>query len=401
MNKTTLRSTQGHTFKVTGQLNTLGGQCSGLDLAVREGGSGTRYVVKWLIKGHQDEIARNEILLKMTALQAIPQVLAPRDIVRDGNRVGIVTPYLECGMTIEELLQNPRSVREHMVIALQLAHLVALLEGLGIHHGDLSSQNAMLVLVAGVPRVFLIDLDNASGAGLPPAMMMGGEFYAAAERENTSNQPDASSEAYSLAVMLHELLLGTHPFQNDLGLTIEQARRTPWLYDPNLAARQPYGLPPELLHPALVDTFRATLQPDPALRTPAARWREILRTLVADCRLAFCAACQMPFHIHSGRSECPSCRLRFQRAIVTAASQRLEVPQSLMLGRDHCGNPSVSREHVWITRRGPELIAEVRSATSPTWLCANGQWRELRAGEVVPLPHGASLRLHDSEFIVE
>src|SRR6185369_15056638 len=228
MNKTTLRSTQGHTFKVTGQLNTLGGQCSGLDLAVREGGSGTRYVVKWLIKGHQDEIARNEILLKMTALQAIPQVLAPRDIVRDGNRVGIVTPYLECGMTIEELLQNPRSVREHMVIALQLAHLVALLEGLGIHHGDLSSQNAMLVLVAGVPRVFLIDLDNASGAGLPPAMMMGGEFYAAAERENTSNQPDASSEAYSLAVMLHELLLGTHPFQNDLGLTIEQARRTPW-----------------------------------------------------------------------------------------------------------------------------------------------------------------------------
>ena len=34
MNKPTLRSTHGHTFRITGQLSTLGGQCSGLDLAV-------------------------------------------------------------------------------------------------------------------------------------------------------------------------------------------------------------------------------------------------------------------------------------------------------------------------------------------------------------------------------
>jgi len=401
MKKTELRSTRGHSFQVTGQLGAMGGQCTGLDLAVRKGGTGTRYVVKWLIKGDKDAVARNEALLAMPALQAIPQVLAPRDIVRDGGRIGIVTPFLESGVTLETLLLNPLSVREHLVVGLQLAHLVALIEGLGLHHGDLSSQNVLVAIVGGVPRVFIIDMDNTTGAGLPPALMMGGEYYAAAERDVAGGQPDGASEAYSLATLLHELLVGAHPMLNDAGLTTEQVRRSAWLYDPRNSNRPAYGWPPEMLHPAVADAFRATLQPDPSLRSPAARWREMLRALVAEGRLAICAVCHRPFYLHSGRLGCPHCGTHFDRAIIAPAGARFVVAQSLVLGRDHCGNPSVSREQLRLTRRGAELLAEAVSTNSPTWASIDGQWRELNAGEPVALPHGAVLRLHSSEFFVE
>lgn len=401
MNETALRSVRGHTFEVAGRLNALGGQCSSLDLALRRGGSGTRYVVKWLHDSDSNAVARNEGLLHMQALQAIPQVLAPRDIVRDGKRVGVVTPYLEGGVPLESVLVQPLGIRQHLVLGLQLAHVVTVLEGMGLRQGDLSSQNLMVVMAQGVPKLFLLDMDNATGPGLPPAPMLGGEYYYAPEREDEGCQPDAASEAYSLAALLHELLLGTHPLRNDAGLSLEQARRSDWLYDPDRHDCPSFGFPAATLHPAVVDAFRDTLQPVPARRTAAARWRELLRILVAEGRLARCAGCQGPLYIHSQRRECPHCGVAFERTVITTAGQRLSVTDTLVLGRQHCGNPSVSRAHLLLSRKGPELLAEVVSATSPTWVCVDGHWRQMPAGHRMALPSGALLRLHDSEFLVE
>lgn len=400
----TVKSIRGNVFEVVGPLpNSVGGQSQSLDIATRVGGNGTHYVIKWLAAVEVDGRARNEVLMEHTGLQQLPSVIAPKDVVIGPmGETGIVTPLLTNARPLADLIANPLSPREHLLIALQQAFTVAKFDSLGLCHGDQGNTNTMIQSDAnGATKAVMLDLDNATGLGLPPARMIGQEFYYAPERHDNRAQPSSSSEAYSLAVLMHELVLGAHPFGAD-GITADVARFMPWRFDPlGEALKLPAGYDVRLAHPALIDAFRETLQPDPTLRHLASTWWGLLRDLVAQDRLVTCMSCGRHLHLHQRLQSCPHCAASFERGLIGPTGEWMPVKTELVVGRDQCGgDPCVSRQHLVLRRHGPELMAKVFLGVNQSWVLLAQGWQAL-TDRWVTLPGGSVLRLHQVELQVQ
>lgn len=106
-------------------------------------------------------------------------------------------------------------LRRRLLLSWQIARSFRLIHLRGLSYCDLSCDN---ILVSKDPRVIstcLIDLDNLSTPEAAEALVRGTPRYMAPEVLGGTHQPDPVTDAYSLAVVIHELLRLGHPFLGD------------------------------------------------------------------------------------------------------------------------------------------------------------------------------------------
>lgn len=229
---------------------------------------------------------------------------------RDGQRgelAGYVMRYVEHKRSVsaarlfnfEEIAALQRfSWRDAVLAALRLAESVAQLHRHGVVIGDLNPENVLFEQQGdgGGPstwRAVLLDSDSFQIAGeeghfhcpvsRPPytaAELIGADFA------TTWRQP--SSDAFALAVIVYQLLLHDHPYDNAL-LPAEPelevtARIRRGLYPHAAAANAgllpgPYRPAPMQISAAIDAAFRRSFCSLPALRPTAAEWVLLLRQL--------------------------------------------------------------------------------------------------------------------------
>jgi len=159
-----------------------------------------------------------------------------------------------------------------------ICHSVAVLHQNGLAHGDLHANNFLVKPNLGYHSVHLIDFDNFQKSNAPSPLFQGQVLYLAPEIRAKRSFPSIAADCYSLTVLLHELLLRTHPIDaaaNDnpdkwLQLAIEGE----WPLDP---ARQNdfksvAPIPPEILATDVARLFRRGMSADPSKRPTAQEW---------------------------------------------------------------------------------------------------------------------------------
>ncbi len=174
---------------------------------------------RWVLKLYHPRFITKETkkrlywLVRQRLSSRCPILKAPEDIYDKfkSNKLGHFTPMIP-GQSLEEFLQNPvGSMIEKLKIALAITHAVDILHNLGIAHGDLQSNNILLVLKNGSSgfEVFIIDFDNFYVRGLPPPSCSGHKLYMPPECRN-GGIPFIKSDLFNLAVIMHELILLMH-----------------------------------------------------------------------------------------------------------------------------------------------------------------------------------------------
>lgn len=408
--KTVFKSTQGNRFHVTSELGAVGGQSGEFYIAQRDGGSGSPYVVKVFDKRDQNAVDRARWLMDKRQVIQHPSVVLPVDYIDKPDCFAVISPYIDGAMEMEAWMSTSPSFIDHVVIAAQISQMMACLKNAGVFHGDLHSRNVLIV----ASRAYLIDFDNATGPGAPAAPMAGGHYSMAPERASGTGPVTEASECYALACLTHELLLSTSPFAGS-GITdadIERARAGPWLHDPTNPIIDPThcALSPKLLHPGVQQLFRDSLQPVAGRRPSVDSWFAALQFLLRHDRLVFCneGNCLKPYMLHSQLANCPHCGCPIERRVLSPQGAVIDVCGQVALGRAHCAGSSVSKHHVTLERKGPELWLTTVSANSPTWIdqspVGSGSqpiWKRVGPGKRVLLQPGCHFALHDQPFLVE
>jgi len=169
---------------------------------------------------HRDE--RAQLLLKneidvLTALQdrqltGIPRLME-RLVGRDaaGNKF-LITDWIN-GQSLDAWRTDKTPKDDLLTVALQLATIVDRLHSASCCHGDISPGNIMVSEDRGSLLVHLVDFGNAGRAWQPNRLETITRRYAAPELLlGEVSRASASSDIWSLGVVLFELLSGHHPF---------------------------------------------------------------------------------------------------------------------------------------------------------------------------------------------
>lgn len=297
--------------------------------------------------------------------------------------------------------------RDLCEIAARLARLVAGVHRAGHCIGDLKPQNILINTNSG--RVALIDTDSFQicdpGRAAVERSLVFTPEYTAPEllgRDPAGVDRTPASDAFALAVLVHQLLLGgAHPFEGELvssrgGASVERIpgriRRGMCPRVPGVAGIRPASgaLPFELLPVELRELFVRCFgagQARPAERPGAAEWARALRRA---CE----AMVRCPrSHVHryaAGLERCPWCERRartgidmfvagqgWQRAIVARSAAgdppeavRLEWLRRHVHGRRVAGTVTPA-ERAWLEKAGAALgfgrerVARILAETSP------------------------------------
>lgn len=254
-----------------------------------------------------------------------PPVAWPLDMVRDqtGVLVGIVLPRVRGGLTLHGLCVPRQRRRLAPALswyrlfdtAIALAAAVEKVHAAGAVIGDLRADN--VIVDAEGPRITLIDADSFQIAGHPcpvgsegttPPELIGQDF--------ATSPRHPRHDHFGLAVLLHHLLLGVHPFtgvwQGDgdpppldqavyQGLWAQAPRPGP--LTPPRVAPPLSALPPPL--PALFERAFLAGYIDPAARPAPADWMAALTT----AREALVPCTAREGHYHAPDAPCPWCTL--------------------------------------------------------------------------------------------
>jgi serine/threonine protein kinase len=331
----------------------------------------------------------------------------PTDLVADGSVVGHIASWAP-GCSLDEFTEA-RSLLDDLAIACALSAIISRLHARGIAHGDIQGRNIHLYRGSrDVIEVHVFDLDNfaTQDPAVPPPLMSGHILYMAPELRsatggNPSARPDLATDAFSLGVILHEILLGCHPAhgvdgdEDGLERSLLSGRST---RDPANPAR---GDPLtdvrawDALDARLQGLLRASLALDPARRPLPSVWEEALSQ--ALWKLFACPGCRNVFVIDSSKLACPTCHKPLPvLAIELPSGVRIPIDRGgILIGREHLGGSIVvSKQHAVLHRMGPELRLDSigRNGTS-RW---NGkQW--IRLPERTFIRAGDRVRFADVE----
>ncbi len=325
--------------------------CSGHSLTLpagrngRLGIGGQGQVVRALLAGQQVavKLLRQPDAARLRALQQLPPSCAgcatlPLQLLYRSGAGGALAGYamrlIDPATSVpalrlfnfEEIARLRRySWQDAVLAALRLAEAVAELHRHGVVIGDLNPENVVFeqgqsAAEPAILRAVLLDSDSfqLSAAG-------GQRFHCPVSRAQytapeligcdfSRTWRQSSSDAFSLAVLIHQLLLHDHPFDNaihreepDLSVT---ARIRRGLY-PHSAA-PPAGLEPSPFRPAprqvspeLDAALRRSFCALPGLRPSAAEWVLLLRQL--HRQLVPCS--RTPHHHHPRGRACLWCAL--------------------------------------------------------------------------------------------
>ncbi len=394
-------------------VKTVSGERLKLVEAIGDGGEGSAFKVRraggafGVLKTFKDETARSERLRRTRFLisqdldRTCSAITAPIELVDTREAYGHVSDLAE-GIDLEAFFQEPAPPLIATVqTALAVAHAVDALHGAGIAHGDLHLKNVKVKQQGNAWHVKLIDLDGFAAAGFA-SPVAGALLYMPPEVNEAvlANRPvqiDETTDRFSLAILLHELLIWAHV--GCAGRNEEETREAmyggKWVFDP-VYGRAPsgIGLPPTALNAELQGLFRRAMSSQPSGRPSAAEWRDALQR--AFWSIWQCPRCGGAVVVDSSKRACPyqACGQPYPRlALALGSGGRITLDEAAtVVGRALLGGrESVSSTHAVIRRQGPEYWIEDRGR--------NGTWRSDRRGGWIRLPPGKSVLLRPGDVV--
>ena len=366
-------------------------------------------------------------------LSGHPLWAAPVERIREPeDALGYITRYVEGCLLTELLIAPPWRFVEAVQLALALSKAVADLEARGLNHGDLGSHNC-LVHTSPEGTVFqpcLIDLDNFNcrirsrrrHPGVPPAR--GALAFLAPELFDPRCFPDRFSDRYALGVLLHQILLLSHPHQfamdaidlfrnvrdwppagidrRAVDLLHAAAHSGLWHGAPDRSAPDYGGLPSTALDRKLTQLFhRACSAKRRARPSP---WEWVAALARAYERVYDCAHCGLPFVVEQKDIDrppeelfCPhqACRkAQPSLSLVYPGGERALAKSRVIIGRKELGGDRrLSSRHLEVRRRGLHWVVRDRSKNgTERYLPSTDSWErldkrgELPVTDLSPLP---------------
>lgn len=206
-------------------LDRLGSGGVGEVYAARDPKLRRRVALKRLLPGREADPETRRLLLHEAQAAARVQhqnIAALHDVIEVDGQLWLVMEYVE-GRSLRQL-SLPLSVDRVLTIALQCARALAAAHREGIVHGDIKPGNVMLdkggevkILdfgVAGIMGPVVADDATMTRAWQAPGATGATVSYAAPE-VLLGHDSDHRADAFSLGVMLYELLSGENPFRAD------------------------------------------------------------------------------------------------------------------------------------------------------------------------------------------
>lgn len=194
---------------------------------IGQGGMASVYEVKHLHLGthhalkvlKSDRATVADALLREGRLQAQldPTLVIPvTDVLFLDGVPALVMPLVR-GCSLREVLTAYRpQPAEAAALVIAMARAVAHAHEVGIVHRDIKPANVLLDEKFGRLRVRVADFGLARSAsdrsGTAPGIMMGTPAYAPLEQLTDASSADASSDLWSMGVVIYELLAGFRPF---------------------------------------------------------------------------------------------------------------------------------------------------------------------------------------------
>ena len=184
--------------------------------------------------------------LKWLIKQDYPnQFIRPLELV-ESPYVGYVMEKVKGHSALNKLLVPSRDVtfsewynkqtgglRRRLFLAYKIAMQFALLHETNRAYCDISGNNILVNIDPSVASICMIDIDNIYIPGGDSGNVLGTSRYMAPEIMNKQISPDIFTDAYSLAVILFELLRVGHPYVGDMvedGTPDQQAQAYLGLY---------------------------------------------------------------------------------------------------------------------------------------------------------------------------
>ena len=387
----------------------IGGQ--GEAFWATEMNSGEKGVVKVFHKQYRNSntVQRINFLINQDFPSVCPAISAPTDLLNTDEIVGHYTPKAE-GETLEKLLiEGNFSFPEGMQLAIATAHAMNVLHQRGIAHGDLRSENLIINRVGSVFQLHVIDLDNFNAPGMPPPPCAGFKLYMAPELQAALEKkqpaiPTVETDLYSLAVLMHEIILLCHPSagNDDNEADFQKAMCSgKWLLDPAAADGPGGGIggyPTTVLNADLARLFRSAVSIDPTKRPSSDTWEAELGK--AFNAIYCCPKCGGPCVIDVSKTTCPLCGSPFPHLTLRINGHGGALPLTngaTVIGRAELGGSmKVSVRHAVFRRVGPETWLE-STGSNGTYRWNGSGWTKLPDRKPLLVQHGDRLRLGDVE----
>jgi serine/threonine-protein kinase len=202
----------------------LGQGGMGAVFAARNGLTGKRVAIKWLLPEHAGSTSRERLLREAQIACSIehPNVVDIYDVGEHQGGLFLVMEYLR-GQPLSDVLAERGRLDPEELIAL----LVPAMRGVhaahmaGVVHRDLKPENIILSELDGqiVPKVVDFGVSKSVGtSGIPHSSLtrtgalVGTPHYMALEQVDGTNQVDGRTDVYGFGVLLYRALTGHFPF---------------------------------------------------------------------------------------------------------------------------------------------------------------------------------------------
>ena len=350
-----------------------GGQ--GQAFLATELGSAQKGVLKIFKSEYSDNETKERIryLVSLNLHQVCQTLYTPvYAVTRNPDHIGHFTKFAE-GLPGSVAFGSPAwDLFGNIELGITLSNAMSVLASHGLSHGDIHEQNIIIRHQPGdQPELFVIDFDNYSSPNAPPPRLCGHLHYMSPEVRQAflRGMPihtDPLSDLYSMAVLLHDILLWRHPAaghdpDNETQAFNEAMLSGRWLFDP--IHGHPAGIggyPSAALGPGCARLFRRSLSLDRNRRANAAEWLDILAQAIHE--VCLCPSCGLDFVTGPAVMKCPhsACGNPFPHLnLVLPWGNRIPLVSHVTeIGRDQLRSESVSRRHARFTRKGPSYSLE-------------------------------------------